>query len=193
VTGLADIKSQKVSTWFGAVETALFQELGIVPIPVTTPELVTALSTNVVTANLSPAAWVLGMQAYQFTHYYLKPPLLYSPAAVIVSAGMRDRLQKQIGISAVLAWNLQEVLVSEFSALEPEWKAQIRSYEEKSLKAFETKCNMQAVPLSPADQQLIEKTGKALQQKLAGKVFSGELINEIQKALEAYRSRKQQP
>ncbi|MEW6076345.1 MAG: TRAP transporter substrate-binding protein DctP [Thermodesulfobacteriota bacterium] len=191
VTGLTDMKSQKVATWFGTVETALYQELGIVPIPVTTPELVTALSTNVVTTNLSPAAWVLGMQAHQYCRYYLKPPLLYSPAAVIVSTRMRDRLQKQIGISDVFAWNIQEVMVSEFNGLEPEWKAQIRSYEEKSLMAFETKCGIQPVVLSPQDQQVIEKAGTSLQQKLAGKVFSAKLMNDIQKALEAYRAQKQ--
>jgi TRAP-type C4-dicarboxylate transport system substrate-binding protein len=188
VAGLADVRRQKVATWFGLVETTLFQELGINPTPVTTPELVSALSTDVVTINLSPAAWVLGMQAYQYSTHYLKPPLLYSPAAVVVSARMREKLRKQTGVSTTFSHNIQEILVSEFNALEPEWKQQIRIYEGKSLKAFETKCGMRAMTFSPEDQQALAKAGQAVQQKLSGKVFSESLITDIQKALASYRT-----
>jgi len=187
VSGLADIARQKVLTWFGIIETTLYQELGINPTPVAVPDIVASLNTGQTDINLAPAAWMLGMQTYQYSNYYINPPLLYSPAAVIVSARSTDRIQGQTGISAVFAHNIQEMIISEFNALEPEWKRQIRSYEEKSLKAFETKCGMKVITLSPEDQQALEKAGKAVQQKLAGKVFPNDLTNDIKKSLEAYR------
>jgi TRAP-type C4-dicarboxylate transport system substrate-binding protein len=188
ITGLADLRKQKVLTWFGAMETTLYKELGINPTPVAVPEIVSALSAGLADTNLAPVGWMLGMQAYQYSKYYLKPPLLYSPAAVIVSLHTKERLQKQVGVSATYAHNVQELLVYEFNAMEPEWRRQIRSYEEKSLQAFENKCGIKAMTFSPEDQQAIEKAGQAVQQQLAGKAFSEDLIKDIQKALEGYRA-----
>ena len=188
ITSLEDVRKAKVLTWFGLIETTLYQELGINATPVAVPEVVSALSTGLADTNLAPAAWMLGMQAYQYANYYLKPSLLYSPAAIFVSVHTKDRLQKQAGVSATYAQNIQEILVSEFNALEPEWKRQIRSYEQKSLKAFETKCGIKAITLSPEDQAVIEKASHAVLQKLSGKAFSQDLIDEIQKALAEYRA-----
>ena len=130
------------------------------------------------------------MQAYQYVHFYLTPPLLYSPAAVITSADLKTRMQAHMGASDNFAHNLQEILVAEFNSLEQEWKRQIRAYEAKSLKAFETKCGMQALTFSPEDMAIIEKAGRAVEQKLAGKVFSKDLLNDIHKALSDYRKGK---
>ncbi|MEW6076348.1 MAG: TRAP transporter substrate-binding protein DctP [Thermodesulfobacteriota bacterium] len=188
VAGLADLRKQKALTWFGAMENTFFQEMGITAMPVSVPDIVSALSTGQAETTMAPAAWMLGMQAYQYISFYLQPPLLYSPSAVFISKDLVDRVRKQIGVSEIYAFNVQEILVSEFIALEPEWNRQIRDYEEKSLKAFEGKCGMKAVTFSPEDQQAIEKAGKAVQQKLAGKVFPEDLMGDIQKSLEAYRA-----
>jgi len=189
ISGLADLKKQKIITWFGTMETTLYEELGINATPVAVPETVSALSTGLADTNLAPAAWMLGMQAYQYSNYYLKPPLLYSPAAIIVSTHTKDRLRKQVGASETFAYNLQEIIVSVFNALEPLWKERIRSFEAKSLKAFETKCGIKAVTFTPEDQQLIEKASQAVKEKLAGKSFSKNLIEDIQKALKLYRTK----
>ncbi len=187
-TGLSDLKKQKVLSWFGDIETSLYQELEIPFIPGTVSEIVTALNTAVADSVLAPAAWMLGMQAYQYANYYLKPPLFYSPGAVLVSTKAKDRMQKQAGISATFAYNIQEIILSEFYAIENEWKKQIRGYEKKSLRAFEAKCRMQVIALSDEDRQLLEKAGKAVEKKLTGTVFSTDLINDIQKSLFDYRA-----
>ena len=83
--------------------------------------------------------------------------------------------------------NTQEVLVSEFNAIEKEWKRQIRAYDAKSLNAFKTKCGMKEMVFSPEDQKLIEQAGIKVQEKLAGKVYSAELLNDMLAALEEYR------
>ncbi len=187
VTGLGDIKSLRALTWFGILETSLFEELDINAKPVPLTDIISTLSAGRGDVYLAPAAWALGMQAYQYTNFYIKPALLYSPAAIIVPVHLKDRLQKQAGISDTFAHNLLEVIIYEIQTFEPEWKRQIRSYEEKSLRAFESKCGIQAITLPPEDQKKIEEAGQALQQKLAGTVFPTELINDIQKALAEYR------
>ena len=90
--------------------------------------------------------------------------------------------------SDTFARNLTEIIVYEFNALEPEWNRQIRSYEEKSLKAFENKCGIKAMTFSPEDLAVIETASKAVQEKLAGKVFPKVLIEDMQQALKGYRA-----
>ncbi|MEW6076347.1 MAG: TRAP transporter substrate-binding protein DctP [Thermodesulfobacteriota bacterium] len=189
ITGLADLRKQKVLTWFGAMETALYKELSINPTPVAVPEIVSTLSTGLADTNLSPAGWMLGMQAYQYSKYFLKPALLYSPAAVIVSTKTKERLRKQINVSETYAHNVQELLVFEFNSIEPEWRRQIRAYEGKSLEAFESKCGIKVMTFSFEDQQAIEKAGESVQRQMAGKAFSADLIVDIKKALEEYRAK----
>jgi len=188
ITDLTDLKRQKVITWFGVIEEALYQELGIIPVRVGAPDTVSAFTSGKADTNMAPAAWMLGMQAYQYVNYYLKPPLLYSPAAVIVGGHMKAKIQKQTGMSPVYAHNIMELLIYEWQTLEKEWKRQIRSYEEKSLKAFETKCDMKSVTLPPEDLAALERANMAVQQKLSDNVFSKDLIDDIQKTLEEYRT-----
>lgn len=188
ITGLEDLRRQKVLTWFGAVENALFEELGIEATPVTVPEVVSILSMGQADTVLLPPVWMLGMQAYQYTNYYFKPPLLYSPAAIFVSIHTKDRLQQQIGVSETYAHNLQEIIVFEFNSMEPEWKQRLRNYEEKSLKAFEAKCGMKVITFSSEDQIVIEKAARAVEQKLADRVYPKAFVDSIQKALVEYRA-----
>ena len=189
INNLGDLKKQRVLSWFGAPENALYEALGINAIHVSVPEVVSALSMGQADTNLAPASWMLGMQAYQYMSFYYKPPLLYSPTAVFVSAGTTDRVRKQTGMSATFARNVTEALVNEIRILEPEWKKQIRSYEEKSLKAFETKCGIKAMTFSAEDQETIKKADIAVEQKLAGRLFPANLITEIKKALSDYRGK----
>ena len=190
ITCIADVKQQKVLTWVGIVETALYKELGIDATPVAVPEVVSALSTGMANACLGPAAWMLGMQAYQYTNYYVKPALLYSPGAMIVSMNVKERLRKQFSLSETLADNIVELLLSEILSLEPDWQRQIRLFEEKSLKAFEVKCGMKAVSLSPEDLKRLEVAATGVQKALAGKTFPEELLKEVVNALETYRAQK---
>ena len=188
INSLEDLRKQKVLTWFGAVENALFKELGIEATPVTVPEVVSILSMGQADTVLLPPVWMLGMQAYQYTNYYFKPPLLYSPAAIFVSSYTRERLQQQIGVSETFAYNLQEIIVFEFNSMESEWKQRLRNYEQKSLKAFETKCGMKAITFCPEDQLVIEKAAKSVAQQLADKVYPATFVDNIQQALVEYRT-----
>lgn len=188
VTGLSDIKQSRVLAWFGILETSFYQELGINALPIAVPDIILALGRGQADTYMAPAAWALGMQAYQYTTCYLKPSILYSPGGIIVHLKIKDELQKLTGASATFVHNIVEIIVSENYTIEQDWKRRIRSYEEKSLNAFETKCGIQAITLSPDDRQAIEKAGKAVQQKLTGKLFPADLVNDIQKALAEYRA-----
>ncbi len=190
ITGLDDLKKQKLSTWFGEVETTIYDELGIDATPVAVPETVSAFSTGMVDANLAPPAWMLGMQAYQYVDYYLKTPWLYSPAAVVISMRTKERLRKRFGVSETFAHNVQEMLIYEVSTLEKKWRKTSRNYEKKCLEAFEKKCGIKPVELPPQDRETLEQAFAEVHKKLAGRIFPKDLMRDIKKALKKYRSRE---
>jgi len=190
ITGFADLQKQKFLTWFGVIETTLYNELGINPTPVAVPEVVSALSTGLADACLAPSAWMLGMQAYQYIKFYVRQPILYSPAAIVISAQVKERVKKQFGVSERLADNIVELLIYEVGSLETEWRKQIQAYDEKTLKAFEVKCGMKAVDLSPEDRRELEKAGERVRERLAGKAFPEDMMKDILKALDEYRARR---
>ncbi len=189
VSGLAGLKIENSVYLNSAIETLFYQELGISKVePVALADVINLLSTGQASVIMAPPAWMLGMQTYQYTNFFLTPPVFYAPAAVLVNSSVRDRLRKEMGVSDTYANNVMELFVSEFNAIEPEWKELIRTYEEKSLEAFGIKCGMKAITLSPEDQNAIEMAGRAVEQKLTGKLFPKDLIDNIRKALEDFRA-----
>lgn len=102
----------------------------------------------------------------------------------------KEKLSKQFGVSETLAYNVQEMLIYEVSRLEPEWKKEVRDYEARSLKAFQVKCGMKAVPLSAEDQKTIAEAASRVYEKLADKAYPRSLMTDMQKALEAYRTER---
>ncbi|MDY6903381.1 MAG: TRAP transporter substrate-binding protein DctP [Thermodesulfobacteriota bacterium] len=190
VTSFDDLKNRKVMTWIGTVGENTWEALGIRPIPVAVPEVIASLSTGYGDTAVGPAAWLLGMQGYQYVEYIVNPPLLYAPAAIFVSTNTKNRLAKIFGISETVAYNCQELVIQQFNTLEPQWKSDLRKYNQKSMEAFETKCGIKFVDFSKADQSRFEAAAKHVRDGLAGKVYSREFLDEVTAALEEYRQQK---
>ncbi len=190
VTGLADLRKQKFMTTNGEVENVLYEELGIDATPMAVPETVSALSTGMADAMMAPSGYLLGIQAYQYLNYFIKPPLLYSPGAALTSVKTKERLRKRFGVSKLLADNFQEMLVYEVGTLEKNWKKTTRVFEEKSLEAFESKCGMKPVTLSASDLKELQAASMRVREQLVDKgLFPRDLMSDMLKALEEYRAK----
>jgi len=187
ISGLDDIRKQKTMTCMGNIEFTLLNELGANPLPGAVPEVVSALSSGLADTFTAPAAWVLGMQAYQYVNYYIKTPFFYSPAAIVLSTNARTKIQKHFGVTEAAAFNTQELIVVEIKSIEPEWKKRSRNYEEKSLQAFESKCGIKPAVLSPSDRKAFEDAAQRVREKLAGQDYPRDLLNEVLNELEQFR------
>jgi TRAP-type C4-dicarboxylate transport system substrate-binding protein len=187
ILSLDELKQHKTITCMGEVESTLLKELGVNAVPVAMPEVISALSSGMADTFIAPPAWALGMQAYQYVKYYIKTPFFYSPGVVLLSANTRSKIQNHFGVSEAAAFNTQELIVLELMAVEPEWKKRGRIYEEKSLEAFEAKCGIQPVILSPQDQKTFAEAARSVRDKLAGKAYPRDLLDDVSKTLEQYR------
>jgi TRAP-type C4-dicarboxylate transport system substrate-binding protein len=185
VSSLADIKKQRIMTWFGKVETTTFEELGISPTPVSVPEIVTSLNTGLVNGNYGPGPWILGTQAYTNYKNYIAQPLFYSPAAIIFSTKIQDKMKDEYPGNFMN--NLMEILVQETTTFERLWiDKHLRPYESKSMKAFRD-YGIKPVSLSASDMATIEAASKRVWTKLAGDLYPKSLLDRVLKELENFR------
>ncbi len=190
ISGLDDLRKQKMLTWVGSLEKALYDELGIEATAVDVPQVISALKTGKANACMAPPAWMLGMQAYQYTNYYIKSPWLYSPAIVMVNAETKDRLSRQAGVSETFGQNVQELIIFELGQLEKAWRHSTRAYEKRSLEAFEKKAGMKPVTLPPGDRQILKKAAAGVREQLGGKAWPADFMCDVRQALAQYRKKK---
>ncbi len=187
VSTIEEMKKQKMLTWFGEIETATLDELGINPIKVSVPEIVTSLQTGLINANIGPPTWQMGTQAYIHTNYYINPPFFYSIAAIILDKPQIDRIAakypKGLGDDII---NLARKLIMK---KEKEWRSEIRDYEARSLKAFEN-AGMKRVDFE--DIQVMEIASMRVWEKLANKLYPAYLLDKITDELKVFRSKKGQ-
>jgi len=187
IKALDDLKKQKVLTWFGEVETTTLDELGVKPISVTVPEVVTSLQTGLINADIAPPIWQMGTQAYTQTNYYVTQPFIYSIAAIILDKANIEKIAAKYPKG--LGDDMVKLATSLIRDLEGEWRNRIRDYEEKSLRAFENS-GMRPVTLSSEDLANLQNVAPRVWKRLEGKLYSKELLNKILSALEQYRSKK---
>jgi TRAP-type C4-dicarboxylate transport system substrate-binding protein len=184
---LDEIRKQKMLTWFGDIETTTLSELGINPIKVSVPEIVTSLQTGLINANIGPPTWQMGTQAYIYTKYYISKPLFYSIAAIILEKEQIDRIIKKYppGLGKEVVDLARKLIVG----LEKEWREKIRDYESRSLRAFENS-GMKRLDLNENDMQTLQKASESVWYKLANKLYPEELMLKILKELRTYRSER---
>ncbi|UCD85836.1 MAG: TRAP transporter substrate-binding protein DctP [Deltaproteobacteria bacterium] len=185
---LEEIRNQKMMTWFGAVETTTYDELGIRPTPISVPEVVTSLNTGLVNATYGPAAWILGTQAYTNLNYFITQPLFYSPAAIFISEKIQVKYRGEY--SDILVDNFRELLIYEMLTIERTWiDDYLRPYENKCIEAFK-KYGIKPITLGEKDMETFEAASKKVWEKLTDKIYTKDFLDRVLKELESYRSKK---
>lgn len=187
IPNLEELKKQKVLTWFGEVEVKTLEGLGINPIKISVPEIVTSLQTGVINANIGPPTWQMGTQAYTQTRYYLNPPWFYSIAAIILEKQEIDKIGKRYppGLALDIVRMSQRVI----RRLEEEWRREIRNYEARCIHAFENS-GMKRIDISQADLDTLKLVAQKVKEQLSGKLYSKDLLVKIEEELKNFRSKK---
>jgi TRAP-type C4-dicarboxylate transport system substrate-binding protein len=187
ILSLDDARKQRILTWFGTVETATCEELGIHPTPVAVPEAVAAYNTGLINGSFSPAPWILGAQAYNNVNYYISQPFFYMPGSFVSSNTLWDRFKNKY--SDVFTHNFNELRIFEIRSMEKQWRTELKDYEKKCFDAFETRIGIKPVALPDRDMSEIDAAAERVWEKLTGKLYSRDLLDRIIKELENYRKK----
>ena len=176
---IEDIRGAKMLTWFGPLENKMLQSLGVSPIPVNVPEVVSSMKTGIANMAISPSMWWVGAQLYPDTKYVNPLPIRYVPGLGVLTADAWEKLPDKYkeAIQALLVKN------------EKKFKKVMRDCNEKSYKAM-IKYGIKEVKVTPEELERFKKATRPVWDELADKAYSREILDEVVGHLAEYRSRK---
>jgi TRAP-type transport system periplasmic protein len=173
----ADMRTVKMWMWEGdPVAEATFTALNIHPIPLSISDVLTSLQTKLIDGVYTTPLAALGYQWFTRVKYMLNIPLADAAGAVVISKKKFDELPA----------DLQEILRRNGKNYMRKLTELIR--EDKSVETL--KKNGVTVIEPPPREELAkyDEVGKRGRRLIAGKLYSEDLLNRVEKAIEDYRA-----
>lgn len=172
-----DMKGVKMWMWEGdPIAEATFKALGVNPIPLSITDVFTSLQTKLIDGVYAPPLAAIALQWFTRVKYMLDVPLADAAGAVVISKKKFDELPK----------DLQEILLRN-------GKIYMRKLTEltRQDKSIETLKKHGITIVEPPSKEVLasyEEVGKKARRLLAGKLFSEDLMNRVEKAVLDYRT-----
>lgn len=173
----ADMQGTKWWAWEGdPLVKTMYETLGIVPIPLALPDVLTSLQTKLIDAVYGPPLAVVALQWFTKTKYMTDLNLANSTGAMIMTKAE----------FAKLAPDLQNILRTTAAKYSTKLIQAIRQDNAKSIATLKT-TGIQSVPVSPAELAELQKASDEVRPKLVGKLYSQELLTKVQAYIDEYR------
>ncbi len=172
-----DMAGTKWWAWEGdPLVKAMYETLGIVPISLALPDVLTSLQTNLIDAVYAPPLAAIALQWFTKTKYMTDMPLANSTGAMLISKAEFSKLPP----------DLQSLLKSTAEKYSAKLIQSIRQDNSRSTETLK-KNGIQIIPVTPTDRAELEKAALDVRPKLVGKLYSQELLNKVQGLVEEYR------
>jgi TRAP-type C4-dicarboxylate transport system substrate-binding protein len=180
VHNVDDLKGIKMWMWEGdPLAEATFKAFGISPIPLSLTDVLTSLQTGLIDGVYSSPLACLSLQWFTKTKYMINVPLTNSNGAALISKRMFNKLTT----------DQQNVLLEKgkeyFGKL-----TQISRKDNKTSVQEMIKAGIKLIEITdPVVLKGFEEAGKKAREDLVGKLYSQNLLDEIESAVAEYRSK----
>jgi TRAP-type C4-dicarboxylate transport system substrate-binding protein len=166
-------------TYSGKVENEMLRTLGTSPIPINVPEIPSSLRAGICDALIAPAIWYVGAQLYTITKAVTPSTMRYAPGGIVISTK---------------AWNgIPEEYRKTIDGILLEHEHGFNEYghdgNARCLRAM-IKYGVKEVRLNQVEIDLLKQRTRPLWDKLAGKEYPRDLLDEVLCSLDEYRSRE---
>lgn len=176
MTKLDHFRRVQFICWYGPVEKELFRALGAKTTPMRISQITKFVNQGKVDAVMGPAMWAVGAQLHPKIKYINSCKIRYSPVIFIFSMNIMEQISD----------NFKDRLFQE----RPKLTAQLVKYSREdsinSIKAIVT-YGAKEVVFDPDEEAQIKAIAKTSWDRLAGKLFPQELLDEVLGHLEKYR------
>ena len=165
--------------WEGdPVAEATFKALGINPIPLSVIDVMTALQTGMVNAVYTSPLALIALQWFTKVKYMMEISLADAAGAVLISKRQFNKLPDAY----------QKILMEKSKEYFTKLMAMSREENKKSIEALK-KQEIKMIP-APGEEEVKQfyQAGKRARRLMAPKLYSLELVEEVEKALEEFRS-----
>jgi TRAP-type C4-dicarboxylate transport system substrate-binding protein len=178
IYSVEDMKDVRAWMWEGdPIAEASFKVLKLSPIPLSITDVNSGLQTGMINCVYSPPYEIIALQWFTKVKYMLDVPLSNSSGAVLVSKKFFDSLPQ----------DLQQILVKDGQIYLPKLTQLGRGDNQKALKTLESKGITITHPKSSGELSYYYQTGEDARQMLVGKLYSSDLLQRVESALEQYR------
>lgn len=173
-----DMKDVKAWMWEGdPIAQVSFKVLHLSPIPLSITDVNQALQTGMINCVYSPPLAMIALQWFTNVKYMLDLPLANSSGAALISERFFDRLPP----------DLQQILLKNGQIYLKELTEESRIDNIEAVKTLQQKGIVLTHPRSKSELAHYYKTGVEARQMLVGKLYSQNLLNQIDSALATYR------
>jgi len=181
VRSATDLARQKLWIWEGdPLAGAYFQELGLKPIPLALPDVLTSFQTGLINGAYASPYGASVLQWQTRVKYVSDPPMACAAGAALVSKRVWDQIPPvhQAKVKEIARRKLRQLTAAS------------RKDNLAALEAFRKAGIQRVAPASPAEAQKFEALGVKVQDKLAGSLYDASLL---QKARQLIRARRANP
>lgn len=191
-----DLKGTKYGSWMGEVEISVFRQLGVNPVVVTVMELPSSLATGIIQTGAAPTMYMIGAQLMSFIEkgggcsgmnmFYPPGGLVYIKKNVhnAVLSNVSKKERKYLTKYVDAAMNIFDEILTEAA---PKLATELRAGNKKLLKNLQEKGMQLYIPTREEREEWKTAT-RPVWDKLAGKVYSQDLLNLVLKHKEDYRA-----
>ena len=180
INTLSELKKAKVWTWADApIAQAIFDEANISAIPLSIPDVLLGLQTDMIQVVYAPPAGALSLQWHVRTKYMTDVPLMYLAGGIVI---------KKKVLNAIPKADLQ-LMTESIDSYMTKMKDVIRKQNQEAITVME-KHGVKILKPAREEIQKFKSLSNAAMQRLGNKVLSKDVLNEVYGHLEAYRKEK---
>ncbi|MFA6093214.1 MAG: TRAP transporter substrate-binding protein DctP [Elusimicrobiota bacterium] len=184
VRAAADLRKLKLWVWEGdPLAQAAFQALGAHPIPLSITDVNSSLQTGFIDAVYASPLYAIALQWHEKTRYVFSLPLADASGAVLISKSVADALPKE-----------QRRLLLEVSRRHLRTlNAITRRRNAEALRTLQSRGMILTAPLSAQEENVFEEAGRSARKELAGKLYSADFLQAVERSLADLRRKKTSP
>jgi TRAP-type C4-dicarboxylate transport system substrate-binding protein len=172
---LEELRQQKMWLWEGdPLASAYFKELGLKPVPLALPDVLTSFQTGLINAAYASPYGASVLQWQSRVTHVSDIAMANAAGAVLVSHKVWNKLEPrdQATVKSIARKHLKRLTAAS------------RTENEQALAAFQ-KAGIRKVAASPAEHARFRQLGTKVQDALAGELYSPELLREVRAAVAA--------
>ncbi len=173
-----DLRKIKIWSWEGdPVAEAAFDALGINPIPLSITDVLTSLQTGLVDAFYTSPLAAVALQWFTRVKYIVEVPLADACGAVLISKKYYDQLPE----------DLREILLRNGKTYMSKLTRLSRDENRNALEVLK-KHGLQMIEVKEQDLTEYIRAGARARRVLAGRLYSEEFLNRVEKSLTEFRN-----
>jgi TRAP-type transport system periplasmic protein len=177
----ADMARSKIWIWQGdPLPQAIFKAYGIVPVPLSLPNVLPSLQSGLIDACYGTSLTVLALQWFTKVKYRTSLSITNVMGAMLLSDALWQQLsadQQTLVREAVRKYNTKVV-------------TQMRQYENKALTLLHTTAGIETIAVDEAEVARLQQVSEQVRQDLVGKLYPQESLDRVLALRDAYRQQQ---